>query len=138
VHEVVADGEDRVAVAAAVGFGWSADHGTTWAWTTDGLRASYARAVALDGDAVLVSASTGPYTRQAGVYRAQLGHAFERCEQGLPEWFSTNVDTGCLALSGSRAVIGTRDGTVYTSDDRGATWQIGAKGLGSVDVVQLR
>ena len=138
VHEVVADGDGRVAVAAAVGFGWSTDGGATWAWSTDGLHGSYLRAVALDGDDVLVSASTGPFTRQGAVYRAALGHRFERCRHGLPEWFPGNVDTGCLAASGGRVALGTGEGTVYTSDDGGVTWDIAAKGLAPVRIVALR
>src|SRR5580704_17675166 len=57
VHEVRAGTDGRVAVAAAVGFGWREDDGESWSWTTGGLHASYLRAVALDGDTVFVSAS---------------------------------------------------------------------------------
>ena len=117
IHEVVnADG--TVAVAAAVGFGWS-DDGTTWKWTTDGLHASYARAVALDGDAAYVSAANGPFARQGAVYRARVGARFERCEKGLPEWFPGNVDSGCVAARAGRAAIGTETGAVYVSNDAG-------------------
>src|SRR4051812_19882862 len=62
IHEVVAE-DRRVVVAAAVGFGWS-DDGAAWHWTTDGLHASYARATAIDGDIVFVSASDGPFTHR--------------------------------------------------------------------------
>ena len=62
VHEVVAGEQGRVAVAAAIGFGWSDDNGDSWKWVTDGLHAGYSRAVALDGDAAFVTASTGPET----------------------------------------------------------------------------
>src|SRR5439155_20802051 len=90
VHEVTAAGS-RVAGAAAVGFGWSDDRGATWSWTTAGLHASYARAVALDGGLAYVSASTGAFSHEAAVYRAEPGSAFVRCADGLPEWFDTNV-----------------------------------------------
>jgi hypothetical protein len=138
VHEVVADSEGRVAAAAAIGFGWSIDGGETWSWTDEGLHGSYSRAVAIDGDTVLVSSSTGPFTRQAAVYRATLGEPFERCERGLPDWFASNVDSGSLALSGRRAAIGTTEGAVYTSADGGVTWNVAAKGLDPVRAVDLR
>ena len=88
-----------VVVAAAVGFGLSVDGGQTFTWTTDGLHASYCRAVALAGDHVLVSASTGPFTKQGAVYRRSVSgrEAFERCTDGLPDWFPFNIDTFQLA-----------------------------------------
>jgi hypothetical protein len=141
VHEIAADAEASpavLAVAAAIGFGWSRDGGRTWSWTTDGLHASYSRAAAVDGETALVTASTGPFTRQAAVYRATLGERFERCQHGLPEWFASNVDTGCVDLDGDRAAIGTSDGEVYTSVDRGVTWELAASDLDPVQVVELR
>src|SRR5919109_1287599 len=45
------------------------DAGETWTFATDGLHARYARAVALDGDALFLSASTGPRGGRAAVYR---------------------------------------------------------------------
>jgi hypothetical protein len=135
IHEVVnADG--TVAVAAAVGFGWS-DDGNTWKWTTDGLHASYARAVALDGDAAYVSAANGPFARQGAVYRARLGEPFERCEKGLPEWFPGNVDSGCVAARAGRAAIGTETGAVYVSNDAGTTWEVAVDSLSAVRSVRF-
>ena len=61
--------------------------------------------------------------------------SFQICQQGLPEWFSDNIDTACLAASGSRAAFGTADGSVYTSDDQGATWSLAAEGLRPVRCV---
>ncbi len=135
IHEVVnADG--TIAVAAAVGFGWS-DDGTTWKWTTDGLHASYARAAALDGDAAYVSAANGPFARQGAVYRARVGARFERCEKGLPEWFPGNVDSGCVAARAGRAAIGTETGAVYVSNDAGSTWEVAVDGLSAVRSVRI-
>jgi hypothetical protein len=91
---------------AAVGFGWSEDGGKSWSWNTEGLHDSYLRAVCLDGETAYVSASDGPFTKRAAVYRARLGSAFVRCEEGLSEWFPHNVDTGHLDAAGGRAVIG--------------------------------
>jgi hypothetical protein len=122
IHEVRA-ANGSVAVAAAIGFGWSVDGGRSWSWTTDGLHDSYLRAVGIDGKTAYVSASDGPFTNRAAVYRAQLGSPFVRCERGLPAWFPDNVDTGHLDAAGGRVVIGFRD-EVYVSNDNGESWQI--------------
>jgi hypothetical protein len=121
IHEVRARNA-TVAVAAAVGFGWSEDHGESWSWSTEGLHAGYLRATCIDGDTIYVSASDGPFTSHGAVYRAQLGSPFVRCTEGLPEWFSANVDTGRLDACGGRVAIGF--GTqVHVSDDRGESWR---------------
>jgi len=128
-----------VLVAAADGFGVSADGGDTWRWANEGLHAHYCRAVALADDTVLVSASTGYQGHRAAVYRRRLegGEGFERCGTGLPEWFADNVDTGCLAARGRTAAIGTEDGCVFLSRDAGLEWDAIAKGLASVRAVAL-
>jgi hypothetical protein len=120
IHEVRAD-DGSVAVAAAVGFGWSEDAGRSWSWNTEGLHGSYLRAVAIDGETVYVSASDGPFTRRGAVYTARLGQAFTRCEKGLPEWFPGNVDTQHLDAAGGRVVIGFGD-KVHLSEDDGSSW----------------
>ena len=128
-----------VLVAAADGFGRSGDGGDTWQWVNDGLHAHYCRAVAVAGGTVLISASSGHHGRRATVYRRPLyGSApFERCRIGLPEWFSDNVDTGCLVARGRTAVIGTEDGSVFLSEDAGERWDDIAKGLAPVRAVAL-
>ena len=124
--------------AAAVGLARSDDGGDTWTVEREGLHATYSRAVAVVGDSVLLSASTGPGGRQSAIYRRPLdGGSFERCRGGLPEWFSSNVDTGCLAADGAIAVFGTRDGMVYLSEDGGRTWEVAAAGLPEVTCVSL-
>jgi photosystem II stability/assembly factor-like uncharacterized protein len=138
VHEVRAGRGRRLAVAAAVGFGWSEDGGGSWSWTAEGFQAHYARAAALDGDTAFVTASTGPMTRRGAVYRAQLGEPFERCERGLPDWFAGNVDTGCLDAAGGRVAFGSPEGAVFVSDDGGVTWAEVAGDLGRVSAVRLR
>jgi hypothetical protein len=122
VHEVRTGVGGTVAVAAAVGFGWSEDAGRAWSWTTEGLHATYLRALSLDGDVAFVSASDGPFTNLAAVYRGQVGSAFTRCEKGLPEWFPGNVDTGHLDASGGRVAFGFGE-RVYLSEDAGRSWR---------------
>jgi hypothetical protein len=97
----------------------------------DGLHATYARAVAVAGDTVVMSVSTGPDGRRAGVYRRPLhgDGPFERSFVGLPGSFPGNVDTGCLAGGDDgTAVLATSAGRVYLSEDEGATWRTVAAG----------
>src|SRR2546422_3509757 len=101
VHQVLAHPTraEVVMVASAEGFGLSRDGGDSWRFATAGLHAHYLRAVAVAGDHVLISASTGFRGRRAALYRKTLdrGARFERCAEGLPAWFDDNIDTGCLA-----------------------------------------
>jgi hypothetical protein len=123
VHQVTT-ARGLVLAACAGGLAVSTDRGTTWSSRTEGLEAPYARAVAVCGGSLLVSASNGPRGGRAAVYRAGLSNGgFERCVAG-PGWFDDNIDSYCLdALpDGSFAAFGTSDGRVYASTDEGATW----------------
>jgi hypothetical protein len=128
VHQVRShpDRPELVFAAAAVGFCVSRDGGVTWTVQTDGLHATYCRAVAATADAVLVTASTGPFTDRAAVYRRALegDGPFER----VSEWLPHNVDTECLVAGGDEVAFGSRDGVVYVSGDAGRTWAVRAKG----------
>src|SRR6266545_604293 len=141
VHQVLAhpEREDLVVAATAVGLAVTEDGGEQWRFERAGLHADYCRAVAFCEGVVLVSASTGPSGRRATVYRAPLDDtsALERCTAGLPDWFDSNVDTGCLAGAGSTAALGTADGSVYLSRDAGATWEQVGAGLPAVRSVLL-
>ena len=133
VHQVCVAAAGDVLAATAYGLARSRDGGATWTFVTEGLHDDYSRALAVAGAWLLLSASTGPRTRQAAVYRRPLAAAddvpFERCRDGLPDWFEGNVDTRCLAASGERAALGTADGAVYVSDDAGASWTQATSGL---------
>jgi hypothetical protein len=135
-HQILAAPHDPslVVAAAAVGFGESHDGGRTFTWTTDGLHATYCRAVAITDDNVLVTASTGPFTEHAAVYARPLDSSgpFVRCQAGLPEWFEGNIDTFQMAAAGSDVVIGTAAGDVYLSTDHGASWERVLDGLDPV------
>jgi hypothetical protein len=138
VHQVLFDtGSKRLLAAAARGFGASDDQGRHWEFETRGLHASYLRAVAVAGDTVLVSASTGPFTRNAAVYRKPVrGHApFERCEQGLPRSFPANIDAHHLAASGSAVAFGTSSGHLYLSLDEGVRWSLMTEELPAIQCV---
>lgn len=126
VHQVLAHPSRPNVVLAACAFGLalSDDGGDTWTFETEGLHAAYCRAVAVSAETVLVSASRGHRGEQAAVYRRTYpGREFERCRDGLPEWFDDNVDTHCLAAGEGTVALGTSDGSVYVSTDNAATWE---------------
>ena len=108
-------------------------------FVTAGLHADYSRAVAVAGDWLLLSASTGPSTNRAAVYRrpvdaADDGAPFERCT----DWFTENINTGSLAGNAAgQAAVASPDGTVMMSDDAGASWREAASGLGRVNRLLL-
>jgi hypothetical protein len=134
VHQV-ATAEGLVLAACAGGLAVSEDRGMTWTFRADGLEAPYSRAVTVCGDAVLVSASSGPRGGRSAVYRGALaGGGFERCRDGLPEWFADNVDSSWLdALpDGSFVAFGTSDGRLFGSRDAGSSWAELASGLPAV------
>lgn len=131
VHQVLAHPtQPRVVLAAcAYGLAMSDDGGDTWTFEADGLHASYCRAVAISGETILVSASRGHRGEEAAVYRQKGSREFERCREGLPEWFGDNIDTHCLAAGDGLIALGTSDGSVYVSTDDGATWGEAASNL---------
>lgn len=132
VHQVVTtpDRPGTVLAACAWGLAMSSDGGDSFSFHEEGLHATYSRAVAVAGPVVILSASNGSEGRQAALYRVDLdGFQFERCVDGLPRWFTTNIDTGCLAVAGHSVFVGDRAGVVYRSDDLGATWMEAVTGL---------
>lgn len=138
VHQVLADPAAPGTVLAAIarGLAVSRDGGNRWEVHDEGLHATYCRAVALTDQGPLVSASRGHHGRDAAVYRF-LGDRFERCREGLPEWFADNLDTHCLDAHGPLAALGTSDGEVFLSWDAGASWELVAEGLPPVCSVLL-
>jgi hypothetical protein len=121
-----------VFAACAWGLAQSGDRGDTWEYRTDGLHATYCRAVALVGDTVLVSASNGPRGGQSALYRGgAAGGALERCTDGLPESFDSNIDSLSLDAAPDEGVaaFGTADGRIFASTDEGGSWSQVAEGL---------
>ncbi len=142
VHQVLAhpDNAGLVLASTAWGLARSDNGGADWSFHEDGLHASYSRAVAVSGDTLLVSASTGPRRGTAALYRRPLqgDPPFEKCAAGLPEWFPGNIDTYCLAAFGSTAAFGTEDGDVFRSEDEGRSWEKVAAGLPAIRAIVLR
>jgi hypothetical protein len=133
VHEAIAH-EGRVLAATAAGLALSGDAGDAWELDDDGLHASYCRAVAVCGDHILISACVGPHGGRAAIYRRGIvsDESFSKCENGLPEWFGDNIDTGCLAASGEQAAFGTSDGEIFFSENSGESWELVAAQLAPV------
>lgn len=136
VHQVIA-GPHAGDVYAATGrdaLAESHDHGRTWSFAGSGLHASYLRGLAIAGDTLLVTASSGAHGGQAAVYRRLLDSdgPFERCRQGLPGWFAGNIDSGCVDAADAAAAFATADGDLYTSSDGGRSWTLATSGLPSV------
>jgi hypothetical protein len=83
-------------------------------------------------DTLLISASTGPDTNQARIYRGDLWEGpLEPATVGLPEWFEYNIDTHCLAVRTGSVYAGLGD-TVWASVDSGETWVVAASGLPTI------
>ncbi len=141
VHEVIADPAraGHAYAASARGLGITSDGAATWRFDSAGLHADYCRAVALGDRMVFLSASAGSGGSRAALYRRPIGDdgPFERCRSGLPEWFSTNLNTFCVAASGSFVAAGDADGTVYVSHDDGVTWEPAATGLPGVTCLAI-
>jgi hypothetical protein len=132
VHQVIADPDrpGHAYAASAWGLAVTTDGADTWEFLDEGLHSGYCRAVAVSATSVFVSASLGPQGQRAALYRRPLaGGTLQRCTEGLPAWFGTNLDTFCLAARNQFVVAADADGTVYSSIDDGATWRVAAEGL---------
>lgn len=138
VHEVTTTAE-KVIAATAWGLASSTDKGASWEFDDQGLHATYARAVAIADGMVVMSASSGPRGGASTLYRRPLDApgAFERCGGELPEWFSDNINTGCLAALGTAVAFGTEAGELYLSDDSARTFTRVADQLAPVRWVEL-
>jgi hypothetical protein len=86
-----------------------------------------------------MSTSLGPRGGKAALYRRLLDKpgTFSKCEQGLPEWFADNINTGTLATLDNIAVFGTSDGQIFLSNDIGLTWTQVATDLPAIICLNL-
>jgi photosystem II stability/assembly factor-like uncharacterized protein len=141
VHQVctVPDYAQTVIAACAGGMAISIDAGDTWEVDTEGLHATYSRAIAVAGDYVILGASDGSEGGRSGLFRRTLdGTIFSRCRTGLPpEWWSGNIGTHCIAGWDEVVVAGVPDGTVFMSTDSGDRWRQVAAGMPPVTAVAI-
>jgi hypothetical protein len=136
VHQVSIGTDGTVwAATGAAGLGESQDGGESWTFHRAGLHGTYLRCAVVTDDGVLVTASSGPHASDGAVYRFD-GERFHSCGGGvMPEQFAGNLDTGCLAANGKRAVLAAIDGRVFVSEDAGRSWDVAASGLPPVRAV---
>ena len=135
VHQVSVDAAGTVwAATGAAGLGESSDHGRSWSFHTDGLHATYLRAAVPCGDGVVVTASSGPRSRDGAVYRFD-GEGFTPCNSTLPARFAGNLDTGRLAAYRETVALAGLDGRLYVSEDAGRTFRVVATELPPVHEV---
>ncbi|MEP7054264.1 MAG: hypothetical protein ABI912_03360 [Actinomycetota bacterium] len=140
VHQLstVPDFAQTVVAACGSGVAITTDEGETWDVITAGLHSKYCRAVAVSGETLVVSASSGPEGEQSALYRMAIdGDRFIPCESGLPTWFTGNVDTHCLAAWDETVVCGAPNGSVYVSDDSGVKWAQMASDLPPIRAIAL-
>lgn len=131
IHQVIVTEDGTVCATGAAALHVSGDRGRTWDERTDGLHATYLRAVAEAGDGLLVSASRSHTGRDAALYRTDItAGAFERCTAGLPDDLTAgNIDTHWLTARADEAAFVTAEGDLYRSGDAGRTWERAADGL---------
>lgn len=138
VHEIVFDASSgSLFAASAIGLASSDDGGGTWSFYTEGLHGIYQRAVAVAGEAILVTASTGPRSDRAAIFSKPVRKAepFTKCENGLPKWFPSNINTFCLSAASDAAAFGTSEGEVYLSIDQGVSWNRIVESLPAVQAI---
>lgn len=141
VHQVltVLNRPGFVLAATAQGLATSTDGGDSWSIDRANLHATYSRAVAVCGETILMSTSVGPSGGKAAIYRRRIDQpgTFEKCDQGLPQWFLDNINTGSLAALGDKVAFGTSDGQIFISNDAGLTWKQLASGLPSINCLNF-
>ena len=133
VHEVTAHPTLQGAIFAATGWGLAQSHnGHDFVFRTEGLHSNYCRAVTVIENTLVISASTGPDSNQARIYRGDLWEGpLEPATVGLPDWFEYNIDTHCLAVRTGSVYAGLGD-TVWASVDSGETWVVAVSGLPTI------
>lgn len=141
VHEVrtVPNHPNLVLAATAQGLAISPDKGDSWSFDSTNLHAEYSRAIAVCEDTILMTTSMGPRGGKAAIYRRSLDDpgTFSKCQGGLPEWFSDNINTGTLSTLENIAAFGTSDGQIFLSNDAGLTWQQIATDLATILCMNL-
>jgi hypothetical protein len=122
--------EGRSYESAGGGATWSRDGGITWEAADSGREHRYCWALAVDpedSDRWYVSAAHGPRQAhgggpaRAGLYRWEGAGPWERIERGLPR----PLDSMPYALVSTTAELfaGLADGRIFSSADRGDSWE---------------
>jgi hypothetical protein len=122
---------EMVIAATGVGLGVSRDGGQTWVIEREGLHASYCSAVAFAGDDLLVAASSDHFASQGAIYRRPIDRdgPLSKIESGLPPWLDGIADTDNISVARATIAVVDRGGTLYLSQDAGASWSRHGDGL---------
>ena len=131
VHQVATSSlaPERVYANTADAVYISPDRGSTWEHRSSGMNARYGRALAVhqqDPDCLLASISNGPHGEtQCKLYRSDdAGLNWSHVDHGFPSHTQNNIDTfqiGFDAEGGAWCAVGP---TLYTSADRGQSWEV--------------
>lgn len=131
VHQVATSqrSKKRVYANTAHGVYISDDHGKSWAHRSNGFPYKYGRAIAVhptDPDCLLATVSKGPHGDPQGqLYRSDdAGRAWDLVKNGFPQSVSHNIDTFHIAFSNDGNAWAAIGQDLYTSTDRGISWQI--------------
>lgn len=124
--------EGRLYSAAGDGYFESRDGGDSWSRLMDGLGHRYLVGVAVDPavpDAVVVSASSGPYTAyqpanaEAYIYRKRAGEPFKLVMAGLPEARGTVASRLAAHPDEPNVFYAANNHGLFRSEDSGLSWQ---------------
>ncbi len=122
----------RLYSAAGDGYFESADAGSAWTRSVDGLRQRYLVGVAVDPadpDAIIVSAADGPRVAysprnaEAHVYRKTIRRSWEPAMQGLPDARGTTASHFATPQDEPGVIYAANNRGVYRSADAGRTWK---------------
>ncbi len=139
VHDIAThpDRPEMIAAATAEGFYRSDDAGESWVGALEvfGDR-GYMRGLAIDcgdPDVMVITGSLGPHSSGPTGVEAMLfrtddgGKKWQKCHNGLPEFFENQIDTHFLAFSSSTSeamAFCDGDGTIYSTDDGALYWNV--------------
>ena len=122
---------NRAYEAGGGGAAWSKDGGQTWQRVDQGRDRHYTWGLAIDyddPDGWFISACPGPReahnphgNAQAYVYRWQGDGPWQALNGGLPQPLKSFPYA--LASAPGKLYVGLANGTIYTSQDRGESWQ---------------
>ena len=130
VHQVITSPRqnERVYANTAHAVYISDDRGQSWTHRSDGFPYRYGRAIAVhpdDPDCLLATVSKGPHgDAQGQLYRSDdAGHTWKHVTNGFPDTVSHNIDTFHIAFSNDDRAWAIVENTLYTSKDRGQSWE---------------
>lgn len=126
-HNLVSDSRGRLYSAAGDGYYESSDYGSTWKKPDKGLEQTYLYSVAVSPDAILASASPGPWSAynsqgaESHVYRRRADEGWREVREGLPEPEGTTASF--LVPNGYEGFFAANNEGIYETSDEGILWR---------------